>query len=189
MTIGQTIQPRGFSNNIKRLVAGLVVACLLGPASSQEFQQTTTDCTESPGTVGYATIEAMNTDMMQEVALIIGGKTPQETYRFVLCPNTVIDASSTTLTPLLDGSIFLCGETGSLEGACEISGGAMQVDIGVPMAGSPQIASVSFMGITFGGFTEAAISGDAGSNTTVTLSQSSFAVRTTLKMLCYLVRN
>ena len=162
---------------MRRLVLALAASILvLGPVVGQEFQQTTVDCSGSPGVTGYVSIEAMNEDMMRELAQIGGGKQPEESYRFILCPNTVFDASNGTLVPLLNGAMFLCGTDGSRANQCELNGGATQVSIEDTLLDGYTVNRIAFMGITHREFTGAGIGGGASSNTTVILDQVDFTV-------------
>lgn len=157
-------------------IALIALPFFLKGVSSQGFIPSITACANSDGDVGYESIADINNDMEREAALILGGKEPETMYEFVLCPNTDLDAGNETLVPLLDNSIFLCGDEGTSPG-CAISGGEMQVEIVRPIDGGHTVTSVSFLGIGFSGFTGAAISGNGVSNTTVTISQGTFSVR------------
>ena len=164
---------------MRRILRLLVSLSLVGRVSSQAFTPTVSACLNSDGDTGYATIPDMNADIQREYALILGGKTPEPSYQFVLCPNTDLDGGNETLVPLLDNSMFLCGNDGTSSG-CGISGGEVQVNIGRPVDGTHSVTAVSFVGVDFKGFSSAAISGDGVKNTTVTISQSSFSVRCVL---------
>lgn len=155
----------------------IVIAWMATTVVSQGFQQSTVPCAQSPGNTGYDSIEAMNVDIDNEIQAIIGGKQAEQSYQFVLCPNTEFDASNATLRPLLDGSTFLCGNQGRLQDQCVIRGGTTQVEIGESLGNTPPINTIDFSGITFAGFTERAFGGDtSSSNTTVTILRSSFSV-------------
>ena len=145
-------------------------------ACGQEFRQTVRECNNSPGTTGYSSISDMNTDIERELGAIAGGKKPDAAYLFVLCPDTQLDVEDTPLTPMLDNSIFACGDTGKSAG-CVIRGGEIQVNVPRSKEGGHNMQSVSFMGVSFQGFSHAAISGDAASTTEVTLSHVKFLVR------------
>lgn len=162
----------------KVATAALVVSLLSGRVSGQAFTPSIVACANSDGDTGYESIAEMNTDIQEELALLFTGKTPEASYEFVLCPNTALDMGNETLIPLLDNSMFLCGAQGTSTG-CVLAGGELQVGIAEPIDPIHTMTSVSFIGISFQGFTEAAIAGDGIRNTTVTVSQSSFAVGTT----------
>ena len=152
------------------------------PACAQDatdiFEQSTVVCPNGGDVNGYTTIEAMNSDMILELDKIRAGKPSEEPYIFVLCPDTDFDASAVALTPLLSGAVFSCGTMGDPSSACSFVGGANQVLI-EDSASVPnyELQMVSFIGVTFTGFKNAAISGNAGSNTTVDLYRSNFEVR------------
>ncbi len=141
-----------------------------------EFRQTVRQCDNSPGTIGYSRISDMNLDIDRELGAIAGGKTPDATYLFILCPDTQFDVGDAPLTPMLDNSIFACGDTGKATG-CVFKGGEIQVNVPRSKIGGHNMQAVSFVGVTFQGFSQAAISGDAGSTTEVTLSHVKFSVR------------
>ena len=164
---------------MNRLLSAVFIASRLSPAVAQMFQQTLVTCPKAPETMGYNSISAMNEDMMRELAAIGGGKTPEQTYTFIICPKTDLDAGNATLTPLLDGATFLCGENGSRSNSCRVTGGATQVTIDQSLLDTYPINTVGFMGITFTGFTGAGIAGGATSNTTVSLQEVDFIVRQT----------
>lgn len=152
-----------------------VVAVAIHLAAGQEFQRTVRECDNSPGTIGYSSITDMNVDIEREIELLASGKKPDSAYLFILCPETEIDVGDTSLTPMLDNSIFACGENGKPKG-CVFKGGKIQVNIPRSVEGGHNMQSVSFMGVSFQGFSHAAISGDAGSTTEVTLSHVEFSV-------------
>jgi hypothetical protein len=117
----------------------------------------------------YATVDSLNTDIQIEVAGIQAGGAPLTTYLYRLCPNTNLDILGESLTPLLDGSVFQCGDTGNPLDNCRIVGGVNQVDISLSTIPNYQIQTVQFKGVTFGGFSGSAIFGNATSVTKVTL--------------------
>lgn len=126
---------------------------------------------------GYITIEAMNKDMEEELDNIRGGSPPREPYFFLLCPRTTFDLTSVALTPLLSGSVFSCGTMGDPTLGCKFDGGNNQVLIENPVNVTDyKLQLISFVGVTFTGFTNAAFSGNAGSATTLDIYNSSFAV-------------
>lgn len=166
----------------------LLIYILLASAYAQTntFQQSTVGCPSGGGVTGYTTIQAMNNDMTTELNKIKAGKSPQPPYVFVVCPSTNVDASAVTLMPTLSGAVFTCGIEGNLSSNCFFVGGANQVLIDNPVnISNYKLSMVNFMGITFTGFTNAAITGNAGSNTTVTLSHVNFEVRKkTVLLIC-----
>lgn len=159
----------------------VVVAVALHLAAGLEFKQTVRECDNSPGTIGYNSIKDINIDIDREIGAIAGGKKPDTSYLFILCPNTEIDVGDTPLTPMLDNSIFACGDTGRSHG-CVLNGGEIQVNIPRSAEGGHTMQAVSFMGVTFKGFSSSAISGNAGSTTEVTLSRVEFSVSCLIKV-------
>lgn len=168
--------------NKRELMNSLVRICLaflfasVGTASAQDFQQNVVVCRNADGVMGYESIAGINEDMMRELALLAGGKQPESSYRLILCPNTVFDASNATLTPLLNNVMFLCGENGSRENGCEFRGGTAQVAIEDSIIDAHKVNTVSIMGLTFTGFTGTSIGGGGSSNVTVNLDMVEFAV-------------
>jgi hypothetical protein len=141
------------------------------------FSMSTVACPGDSTIRGYTTIAAMNRDMRTELNAIRGGASSREPYIFVLCPNTMFDASDETLRPLLSGSVFTCGTTGNPNLNCDISGGSNQVVIDNPVnVTGYRLSMVSFVGVTFTGFENSAISGNASDTTTVDLTKSNFEV-------------
>jgi hypothetical protein len=141
------------------------------------FVQTITPCPSGNNISGYVTIEAMNNDMINELDNIRSGRPAQEPYIFVLCPDTVFNASVDALKPVLNGVVFTCGIMGDPALRCDVVGGANQVIIDNPVnITNYSLQTISFLGITFLGFTNSAISGAAGSATTIDLYRSNFDV-------------
>jgi hypothetical protein len=153
---------------------GLLVL-ILGEESSG-FENNVRPCPGNPSISGYASINDMKIDMQDEIRIIDNGGTPQDAYIFVLCPFTQFDTTSDSLIPLLDNSIFFCGDQGDVDDSCQISGGSILVVIRDSEISNYVINEVSFVGVTFSGFTDTAISGDALSTTTVKIDQSRFQV-------------
>jgi len=174
---------RGRVTSSSRIAVGLVlVAASFFRASAQGdvgFGQSTVACPNAPGLTGYNTLEALNSDMSAELEKIRLGEPAQEPYMFELCPNTIFDASAFPLIPLLSGSVFMCGSAAAPGTSCDFVGGQTQVLIEDPV-NTPgyELAMVSFVGVSFLGFEGAAISGSAGSNTTVDFLNTLFAVST-----------
>jgi hypothetical protein len=164
---------------VRLLIYSILTAAMQAPADAQPntFEQSIVACPSGGGVNGYTTIEAMNKDMETELKKIRAGKSPQSPYVFVLCPGTNFNASAVALTPLLSGAVFTCGIMGNPSSNCDFVGGANQVLINEPVnVTNYKLQMVSFKGITFTGFTNAAIMGNAGSNTSVALSRSNFEV-------------
>lgn len=126
---------------------------------------------------GYASIAALNNDINSEAARIEAGGTPQAIYLYRLCPQTTFQISgNNTLTPLLDGSVFRCGNSGNPADNCVLAGGTNQVEIVKSVIAGYGIKDIRFQGVSFTGFTGSAISGDANSTTTLTLENVQFYV-------------
>ena len=145
------------------------------------FVQSIVPCPNSPGgnVSGYVTIEDMNKDMRQELDIIRMGNGDLAPYIFVLCPDTLFNVTTEPLLPLLSGAVFTCGLEGDPALNCLFVGGADQIVIENPADDVPNynLESISFMGITFTSFTNAAITGTATVPTTVGLYNCNFDVR------------
>ena len=161
-----------------RILLGLIVAASIDQMDAQGVGTSVEPCPSAAGVTGYTTLDALNTDMMAELEKIRAGALPAEPYMFELCPNTAFDVSTTPLTPLLSGSVFSCGSAAAPGSGCNFTGGVTQILIEDPVdVPGYDLEMVSFVGISFMGFTGSAIGGGAGSNTTVGVLNSIFAVR------------
>ena len=178
-----TPRPKGGETS-RRILAGLVIAASGYGTTAQGVGTSIEACPNAPGVMGYSTLEALNVDMTAELAKIQAGEPAQAPYMFELCPNTIYDTSITPLIPLLSGSVFSCGSVAVPGTSCDLMGGQSQVLIEDPV-GIPgyELEMVSFVGISFLGFTGSAISGGAGSNTTVDVLNARFAVSE--EFVCY----
>lgn len=146
-------------------------------AQDAGFEQSVVECPGGDGTMGYIDISSINSDMKAELDRILAGAPSREPYIFSLCPSATFDASDEPLMPILSGSVFYCGTGDPGSARCDFIGGETQVLIdGLSDSPNHELQTVSFVGVTFKGFSEAAISGSAGSNTTVDLVYSSFEV-------------
>lgn len=180
------LQPRGGETSL-RFLAGIVAAASMHRINAQGFGTSVEPCPNAPDVTGYSTVDALNSDMMAELEKIRAGGPPVEPYMFELCPNTIFNTSATPLIPLLSGSVFSCGSAAAPGTGCDITGGDTQVLIDDP-ADVPgyDLQMVSFVGISFMGFTGAAIGGGAGSNTTVDILNAKFAVGyTCMNRFCF----
>eukprot|EP00522_Entomoneis_paludosa_P006421 CAMPEP_0172451820 /NCGR_PEP_ID=MMETSP1065-20121228/9691_1 /TAXON_ID=265537 /ORGANISM="Amphiprora paludosa, Strain CCMP125" /LENGTH=668 /DNA_ID=CAMNT_0013203791 /DNA_START=39 /DNA_END=2045 /DNA_ORIENTATION=- len=146
----------------------VAAALLTRPTGAQDV------CPSDASTTGYSTISALNSAMEAELALIESGSTPQDSYEFILCPNTVFDTAAGPLRPILDAASFLCGANGTSVNACTFEGGDQQVFIEDSQVATYPLETMLFAGITFRGFTEnvfqtgTSISALATSTTTAT---------------------
>lgn len=101
----------------------------------------------------YPTIRTINSAMRTERTRIQNGGIPEGTYEFVLCPNTVFDATFEALQPTLDNVVFRCGGATSVAAnRCIFNGGAQQVLILDSLVPGYFLQQVSFVGITFSNF-------------------------------------
>lgn len=166
------------SSKLKSIIAGVCVILVgwSGLVRSAEFNQSVEECPTNRGIIGYTSLEKINADIEAESKFITNGGSPRRPYLFLLCPNSRYDASIITLNPSLGGSIFMCGENGYVADSCEIYGGSNQVIINESSISNYVIDQIDFIGITFAGFSLSAISGNAGSNTTVELRDARFQV-------------
>lgn len=144
-----------------------IAVALLGLALAELVSAVPEPCGDgSSGETGYSTIASLNSDIAAEQARISQGGTPAAEYTFVLCPNTVLDASAEPLKPLLSNSFFLCGRDGSSSNSCTIDGGPTQVEIVDSSISSYPLADLTFSGIQFSAFTTESISATATFPTT-----------------------
>jgi hypothetical protein len=165
---------------MRRTLALVTVASLILPTSSQTGPQ---PCPATPAVVGYSSIFTLNSDMLFEAARIGTGGEPMPPYIFTLCPNTDFDFDANSnngtivpLMPVLDGSIFQCGEQGSQLDSCVFLGGNTQVVIEDSTIPDYPLETVEFRGITFAEFTDAAVAGGADDTTNVFFVESNFEV-------------
>lgn len=126
------------------LVAGLLA---IGPMANAQ-----STCSSDASVIGFSTIAALNTAMQAELSAIENGKSPEESYEFILCPETTFDATNGPLRPVLSGASFECGSNGSSENSCFMEGGSQQILIEDSTVPSYPIETLLFTGITFGGF-------------------------------------
>jgi hypothetical protein len=122
--------------------------------------------------LGYDSIDSLNADIDAEVARIIDGGTPEEAYLYRLCPGSTIMMEGKSLMPKLDGSVFQCGDGGLLADDCRLQGGSDQVIINNSAIPGYSLNDVRFVGVTFTGFTNSAVSGNALYTTTTTIEDS-----------------
>lgn len=170
---------------MRRVLALVTMAALVSPASSQTGAQ---PCPGLPDVSGYTSVFALNNDMLFELAQIATGTAPQPEYEFILCPNTVFDftpapgnETNTTLPvvplmPVLNNVVFQCGTTGNVDDECIFSGGDTQVEIEDSNVADFPLEMVTFRGLTFSEFDDAAIAGGADDTTTVFILDSNFEV-------------
>jgi len=158
----------------------LFSASLQLPALAQGdagFEQSVVECPEGDGTMGYNNIKSINNDMKAELGKILAGEPSHEPYMFSLCPSAIFDTSEEPLMPVLSGSVLYCGSKDPGK-KCHFVGGEHQVLVDEPANNTDYaLQTVSFVGVTFRGFSGSAIRGSAGSNTTVDLVRSNFEVR------------
>jgi hypothetical protein len=165
---------------MQRILALVTVARLIVPSSSQTGPQ---PCPTTPAVVGYSSIFTLNSDMLFEAARIGAGGDPMPPYTFTLCPNMDFDFDANSnngtivpLMPVLDGSIFQCGERGLQLDSCVFLGGTTQVEIEDSTIPNYPLETVEFRGITFSEFTDAAVAGGADDTTNVFFVESNFEV-------------
>jgi hypothetical protein len=169
----------------QHLLSLLFIATLVLRSATQH-----TKCRD--GSIGYASIQAIHNDIADDYdfALLQSSLERQSSpeYIYRLCPNTTfLFEADERLIPSLNNSIFQCGDSGSTSSYhnnCTFSGGQIQVllllttwtnDDGLLHNAKMQV--VEFRGVTFSGFAQAAIAGQANLTTTVLLKSVSFVVR------------
>ena len=156
--------------NMKEIVA--IAASLflfVGPCAAQPVA-----CPSDANLQGYTSISAINSEMNTELSRIAGGGTPEDSYLYILCPNTDFNAVAEPLIPVLSGASFTCGADGASSNNCKVIGGIEQVRIADSTVATYPLSQVSFSGITFEGFgntddaTGTSVNGMAASTTTAT---------------------
>jgi hypothetical protein len=152
----------------------LLVVVAVAPLHAQAPPTSTTtamlDC--------FATLGAMNSAMELELIRIRNGAVPQTTYVYPLCPNTVLDATTTPLRPLLNNAMFVCGADGQRSNRCVILGGTVQVAILDSLVDGYPLQEVSFLGLTFSGFVSDTSAAAAGIGTSIAAMASSVTMAT-----------
>ena len=156
---------------IERLL--LVLGLLVIHRSSAE----PTLCPDSTTEFGYTSISNINADITSELSRIQSGATPNGMYTYNFCSGTVLDASAGPLRPGLSNSYFVCGPDGKPKNNCQVSGGAVQVEIYDSLLTEFPLSEITFMGIQFTGFTRQSISAYAASPTQVNFRDVQWTVR------------
>lgn len=153
---------------------------LLLPHVSGQIGDSQEACESRPGTFGYTSIEDMNDDAQAVLDNIANDPTFEiaETYVFNICPGQTLLADDDTLTPVLSGSQYVCGDGSNAADRCFIEGGTTQVQIERSTVDGYDIESIAFQGIDFSDFTQEALAGNAGDELTVTMSNVMFDVST-----------
>jgi hypothetical protein len=130
-------------------LTALVLAAMMQQTVAQTAFTRAAPC-PADDIVGYSTINALNSDMEDELSRIVddGGAIPTDDYIMTLCPGS-ISAQSGALRPILDRVVFMC--TDGTE--CAIDGSTQrQVLIQDSAEAGYTITSITFMGVTFSGF-------------------------------------
>jgi hypothetical protein len=141
----------------------------------EEYNVRIYNCSGSSGLEGYNSIAEINMDMEDELDRIYAGGYYYSSYKFLLCPEQIFNVTE-PLLPVLSNSIFWCGDDGQVQSECIFSGGVQQVFLRDSTNASYTIDQVSLFGITFEGFTQQAIAGDASSTLKLNVERSSFSV-------------
>jgi hypothetical protein len=165
---------------MRSILALVTVAGLMVPVSSQIGPQ---PCQNDPAVLGYSSIFSLNSDMLFELARIATGGEPMAQYIFTLCPFMEFDfdansnnGTNVPLMPVLDRSVFQCGDMGSQLDSCVFLGGTTQVQIEDSNVPGFPLETVEFRGVSFTEFSDAALAGGASENTTVFFVESFFEV-------------
>jgi hypothetical protein len=163
----------------------LAIAAALTLRADGQVEQ----CRDSPGLQGYMSITAMNSEMRKEFEKIVQGGSPEKSYSYMLCPETVFDATAEPLLPLLSNMEFSCGAKGLASENCVIFGGHEQVRFADSTSQSYPLEQVSFVGLTFANFTTndrgtgTSIAAFASSTTTASFMNVKFTVSTWPKFI------
>jgi hypothetical protein len=169
----------------RRLTAVLLLLALAVVPLNAQAPTTTAVAPPAAAVDCFATLGAVNSDMELELIRIRNGAPPQTAYLYPLCPNTVFDATLTPLRPLLNNAMIVCGVDGQRSNRCVILGGSVQVAILDSLVDGYPLQELSFMGLTFSGFTSASAGGIgtsiaamASSVTMATFTDCAWQVRT-----------
>ena len=129
------------------------------------------DCPSDSTIIGYTSIAAINADMAAEVARIVEGGTPEESYGLNLCPGTFDATGGNSLRPVLDQVTISCGDgSRGVDSTCIIDGSREQLVIEDPPNTDYILSSVTIEGLIFSGLSrgDAAVSLDASAPTQFT---------------------
>jgi hypothetical protein len=147
--------PKKFTRQYSLTIVFIVIALLADRIEGQfPFPPSTEPCPSNADQTGYTTIAAMNTDMAAELERIenggnvVGG----QTYNMILCPSTMFSTQQDPLFPVLDGTIFMCGDSGSVTQNCVLTGGSTNVRVEDPGLEGYQFNKLIFIGVTFQDF-------------------------------------
>lgn len=123
-------------------------------AQFTNFEPSSVSCPADTSISGYTSVTSINQDIERELDRIEGGGDPQESYLVTLCPETTFDTSSSgPLLPTLDKTTISCGPDGDAGNNCVFSGGPTNILIADPTIDGYTINTLSFVGLTFTGFT------------------------------------
>lgn len=114
-------------------------------------------CPEDPNQIGYKHTVDIMADQQTELERVANGEAPRKPYVFPLCNRFKFQIKQEVLQILLDEISIVCGYNGAKEELCVLDGGAVQVEI----SQDTMDREVKFYGITFQGFTMAAIQAHA----------------------------
>lgn len=134
------------------------------------------------GSTGYNSLEDLNRQIVADATAVSEGlQAPQSMYLYRLCPGSSFQFSEQNqLQPLLDGSVFQCGD-GMSTGDCRFRGGTDQVLVEQSPVAGVTIRDLRFQGVTFTDFSNSAVTGSADSGTKVTFEDTVFTVRFPLR--------
>lgn len=123
-------------------------------------------CPNQPLIMGYTNTTLLNRDISTDVSDWYNG-VREALYKYVLCPDTTfyISSGNEPIRPLLRDSVISCGENGSRDGNCVLSGGEYHF-FGHDHENFALIG-VSIKGITFEGATIASTIGNSHPNSVV----------------------
>lgn len=156
---------------VRQFFSALIVTIYTLSTTIFVYAQITT-C--SDGSQGYDNLQSLQTGMEAAANEVSSGSPPESMYLFRLCPGSrFIFQPGQSLTPQLDGTVFQCGDGLSTDN-CRFEGGNNQVQINPSTIPGVTIRDVRFQGIEFTDFSNSAISGNADSNTKVTLEDTVF---------------
>lgn len=138
------------------------------PLNPRVNKRTIACSNSNPPLVGYDRIQDLINDQQEEFQRIESGEDPEPPYYFPICPNNLFDMSATTLSVLLDGSMFTCGNHASRSESCGFFGGSEQIRIEDSTLEDYVNHTTKFVGLTFTGFSNSSVHALANAGTSAT---------------------
>jgi len=153
----------------------LYLFLLTSGVTGQFQQQNAVPCPDNADIIGYTSVDSLREDMQAETDRIAAGGVPEPSYDFVICPGPtqITFTDNEPLIPTLNRVTIRCGD---LAQSCFFEGGTEQILIKDSEIDGYPLEEVSIIGMTFSGFSGAAMTGDASESTRVNIFDSTFTV-------------